>query len=45
MCYLQTGKGLLRVLRADIHGKADIIPLDFVNNILLAAGWVTALSK
>jgi fatty acyl-CoA reductase len=43
--FVACGKGLLRVLRADIYGKADLIPLDYVVNMLITAGWSTALSK
>ena len=40
---LQCGKGLLRVICA--NGTAELMPVDFVNNMLLSIGWITALKK
>ena len=41
----QIGKGLLRVMQIDWNAVADIVPVDFVNNMLLAIGWVTAMNR
>ena len=42
---LQVGKGLLRVLKCQENNIADFIPVDYVNNMLVSVGWVTALQK
>lgn len=42
---IQCGKGLLRVIRVYKKGIADFVPVDFVNNMLLSIGWITALKK
>ena len=31
------------MLRADPNGIADLVPVDFVNNMLLSIGWITAM--
>ncbi|XP_075409432.1 fatty acyl-CoA reductase 2-like [Tenrec ecaudatus] len=42
---IKTGKGLLRFLKGDPIGVADIIPVDIVVNLTLAAGWHTAVHR
>jgi len=37
--------GLLRVTRVDENLVGDIIPVDFSTNLMIAAGWHTAISK
>ena len=27
------------------HGVFDLVPVDYVNNMLIAIGWITALNK
>lgn len=39
------GKGLLRSMRCDGDASADIIPVDVVCNLLVAAGWQAATRK
>eukprot|EP00731_Ephydatia_muelleri_P006211 Em0003g459a len=43
--YVAVGKGLLRVLKCQENNIADFIPVDYVNNMLVSVGWVTALQK
>ena len=38
------GKGFLRVVRCDEFRKADFVPVDLVNNFLIAIGWITGAS-
>lgn len=40
--YLACGKGVLRVMKGDVNAKADIIPVDFCANMLIAIAWRTA---
>ena len=42
---LQAGKGILRTMRANNDAVADLIPVDVVINLTLAAGWYTAVQK
>lgn len=37
--------GLLRVTRVDEDLVGDIIPVDFSTNLMIAAGWHTAVTK
>ncbi|KAK3603205.1 hypothetical protein CHS0354_036132 [Potamilus streckersoni] len=39
------GKGVLRSIKGDFHATADIIPVDFVSNMIIAAAWFTATHK
>ncbi|KPP62270.1 fatty acyl-CoA reductase 1-like [Scleropages formosus] len=39
------GKGLMRTMRADNRAVADIIPVDVVINLTVAAGWYTATKR
>uniref|UniRef100_W5ND98 Fatty acyl-CoA reductase n=1 Tax=Lepisosteus oculatus TaxID=7918 RepID=W5ND98_LEPOC len=41
----QAGKGILRTMRANNDAVADLIPVDVVINLTLAAGWYTALQR
>lgn len=41
----QAGKGILRTMRANNDAVADLIPVDVVINLTLAAGWYTAVHK
>ncbi|XP_056281016.1 fatty acyl-CoA reductase 1 [Pseudoliparis swirei] len=40
--FIAAGKGILRTMRANIDAVADLIPVDVVINLMLAAGWYTA---
>lgn len=42
---LQAGKGILRTMRANNDAVADLIPVDVVINLTLAAGWYTAVQR
>ena len=42
-CLLQVGKGVLRVMRVDPDGIADIVPVDATSNMLIAIGWKTGI--
>lgn len=42
--FIAVGKGFLRVMRCDEYRKADFVPVDLVNNLLIAIGWITAVS-
>ncbi|KTG04130.1 hypothetical protein cypCar_00018193 [Cyprinus carpio] len=39
------GKGILRTMRASNDAVADLIPVDVVINLTLAAGWYTAVHR
>ncbi|KAL3842113.1 hypothetical protein ACJMK2_020165 [Sinanodonta woodiana] len=39
------GSGLLRSMKGDFDATADIIPVDFVCNLIIAAAWFTATHK
>ncbi|TRZ01771.1 hypothetical protein DNTS_025599 [Danionella cerebrum] len=39
------GKGILRTMRASNEAVADLIPVDVVINLMLAAGWYTAVHR
>ncbi|XP_068611535.1 fatty acyl-CoA reductase 1 [Brachionichthys hirsutus] len=43
--FIAAGKGILRTLRAHNDAVADLIPVDMVINLTLAAGWYTALRR
>lgn len=46
ICILfQAGKGILRSMKGDYRGVADIIPVDIPVNMIIAAGWYTAVTK
>ncbi|XP_068573408.1 fatty acyl-CoA reductase 1 isoform X3 [Cebidichthys violaceus] len=40
--FIAAGKGILRTMRANNDAVADLIPVDVVINLTLAAGWYTA---
>ena len=40
----QCGKGMLRVIRCSEYGKADIVPVDLVNNMVISVGWITGVN-
>jgi fatty acyl-CoA reductase len=42
--FIAAGKGFLRVLRCDEYRKADFVPVDLVNNLLISIGWITGVS-
>ncbi len=42
---VQAGKGILRTMRASNDAVADLIPVDVVINLTLAAGWYTAVHR
>lgn len=42
---LQAGKGILRTMRANNDAVADLIPVDVVINLTVAAGWYTAVHR
>ncbi|XP_031438737.1 fatty acyl-CoA reductase 1 [Clupea harengus] len=43
--FIAAGKGILRTMRANNDAVADLIPVDVVINLTLAAGWYTAVQK
>ncbi|XP_057712053.1 fatty acyl-CoA reductase 1 isoform X2 [Corythoichthys intestinalis] len=43
--FIAAGKGLLRTMMANNDAVADLIPVDVVINLTLAAGWYTAVHK
>uniref|UniRef100_A0A8D0H5B4 Fatty acyl-CoA reductase n=1 Tax=Sphenodon punctatus TaxID=8508 RepID=A0A8D0H5B4_SPHPU len=43
--FIAAGKGILQTIKANIDAVADIIPVDVVINITLAAGWYTAVHR
>ena len=36
---------MLRVVRVHPEGIADIVPVDLVDNMLIAVGWLTGIQK
>uniref|UniRef100_UPI00398EB732 fatty acyl-CoA reductase 1 isoform X4 n=1 Tax=Pristiophorus japonicus TaxID=55135 RepID=UPI00398EB732 len=43
--FIAAGKGILRTMRATNDAVADLIPVDVVVNLTLAAGWYTAIHR
>ncbi|KAF3859292.1 hypothetical protein F7725_021691 [Dissostichus mawsoni] len=43
--FIAAGKGILRTMRANNDAVADLIPVDMVINLTLAAGWYTAVHR
>ena len=43
--HMQVGKGVLRILRCHPEGIADIVPVDYVDNMMIAIGWMTGTQK
>lgn len=43
--YIAVGKGILRSMKCDFRGIADIIPVDIPVNMLIAVAWYTAVTK
>uniref|UniRef100_A0A673KY68 Fatty acyl-CoA reductase n=1 Tax=Sinocyclocheilus rhinocerous TaxID=307959 RepID=A0A673KY68_9TELE len=43
--FIAAGKGILRTMRASNDAVADLIPVDVVINLTLAAGWYTAVHR
>ncbi|KAJ8411301.1 hypothetical protein AAFF_G00173070 [Aldrovandia affinis] len=43
--FIAAGKGILRTMRANNEAVADLIPVDMVVNLTLAAGWYTAMHR
>ncbi|XP_069759889.1 fatty acyl-CoA reductase 1 isoform X3 [Narcine bancroftii] len=43
--FIAAGKGILRTMRATNNAVADLIPVDVVVNLTLAAGWYTAVHR
>lgn len=41
----KAGKGILRTMRANNDAVADLIPVDVVISLTLAAGWYTAVHR
>lgn len=39
------GSGVMRTVRLDTDTVADIVPVDFVINVAIAAGWNTAIGS
>jgi fatty acyl-CoA reductase len=42
---IAVGKGVLRILRCHPEGIADIVPVDYVDNMLIAIGWMTGMQR
>ena len=36
---------MLRVIKVNWNTVADIVPVDYVTNMLITIGWITALNK
>ena len=45
MFSLQAGKGILRSMKGDSLGVADIIPVDIPVNMMITVAWHTAVFK
>ncbi|KAI4802945.1 hypothetical protein KUCAC02_006512 [Chaenocephalus aceratus] len=43
--FIAAGKGILRTMRANNDAVADLVPVDMVINLTLAAGWYTAVHR
>lgn len=43
--YVAAGKGLLRSLMCDVRVVADILPVDFPVNLMIAAAWHTVVNR
>uniref|UniRef100_A0A8D2JJ18 Fatty acyl-CoA reductase n=1 Tax=Varanus komodoensis TaxID=61221 RepID=A0A8D2JJ18_VARKO len=43
--FIAAGKGLIRTIKCNSTAVADIVPVDVVINITLAAGWYTAVHR
>ncbi|XP_043944137.1 fatty acyl-CoA reductase 2 isoform X2 [Protopterus annectens] len=43
--FIAAGKGILRTMKANNDAVADLIPVDVVVNLTLAAGWCTAVQR
>ncbi|XP_074554579.1 fatty acyl-CoA reductase 1 isoform X3 [Halichoeres trimaculatus] len=43
--FIAAGKGILRTMKANNDAVADLIPVDVVINLTLAAGWYTAVHR
>lgn len=43
--FIAAGKGILRTMKASNNAVADLIPVDVVVNLTLAAGWHTAVHR
>ncbi|KAJ3612459.1 hypothetical protein NHX12_020734 [Muraenolepis orangiensis] len=43
--FIAAGKGILRTMRANNDAVADLIPVDVVINLTVAAGWYTAVHR
>ncbi|WAR03112.1 FACR1-like protein [Mya arenaria] len=43
--YIAVGKGILRSMKCDYQGVADIVPVDIPVNMLITVAWYTALAK
>ncbi|XP_077786982.1 fatty acyl-CoA reductase 2 isoform X2 [Podarcis muralis] len=42
---IATGKGIARIVKCNKDAVADIIPVDIAINLILAAGWYTAVQR
>lgn len=43
--FMQAGKGILRTMRASNNAVADLVPVDVVINMTLAAAWYSGSQK
>lgn len=43
--YIAVGKGILRSMKCDFRGVADIVPVDIPVNMLITVAWYTAVTK
>ncbi|XP_034529544.1 fatty acyl-CoA reductase 1 isoform X3 [Notolabrus celidotus] len=43
--FIAAGKGILRTMKANNDAVADLIPVDMVINLTVAAGWYTAVHR
>lgn len=43
--FFKAGKGILRTMRASNDALADLVPIDVVVNMTLAAAWYSGLNR
>ena len=43
--FLQAGKGMLRSMIGDLNAMADIVPVDYSANMMLAIAWHRVIKR
>ncbi|XP_013403407.1 fatty acyl-CoA reductase 1-like [Lingula anatina] len=41
----KVGKGILRSMMGNVNGKADVVPIDLVINLMIASAWYTSVHR